>query len=246
MNSILSSFKLKDTLNPDVWTNTDADDASTVKLDPEIRRNLLVIAKKFVDSFNLDTLEIEDVCFLGSLANFNWSKFSDVDLHVLIDKSKISKDAAIVNELCDAKKEVFNNQHDIKIKGYDVELYAQDINEENESGGVYSILYNKWIKVPTKDDTQFNKKNILKKVKEFTKSLSTIEQMEDSDEKVNKLNQLKDKIKKYRKTGLSSKGEMSDENLVFKYLRRSGFIERLINLKINTTDTMLSVDEAEL
>lgn len=244
MDSVIKSFKLKDTLSPEIWDNVKSGSA---KLKPEIRKNLLQIAKDFVDSFKIESLEIEDVLFIGSLANYNWSDYSDIDLHVILDKSKLGADMSIVDELFDAKKRVYNTAHDIKIKGYDVELYAQDVNEKLESSaGMYSVLYNKWISEPTKENLNFDKKSVLNKVKEFNSTLTSISKMEDGEEKIEKLDLLKDKIKKYRKGGLQIGGEYSNENLVFKYLRRSGFMEELGNLKVKTKDSLLSVENAEL
>lgn len=246
MDSIINSFTLKKTLNPDFWLNVDQDDFSQIKLDPEIRKGLLDIAKEFIDLFNLPELEIEDVLFVGSLTNYNWSKFSDVDLHVIVDKSKLSSDQTVVDELFDAKKQIFNLKHNITIKDYDVELYGQDINEKLEaSGGMYSVLYAKWVQTPIKEIKSFDKPKIIKKVKEFNNLLNNIKKMEDSPEKIVKIESLKEKIKKYRKDALHKRGEFSTENLVFKYLRRSGFMEELINLKYETKDTMYSIDETE-
>lgn len=244
MNSIYNSFKLQDTLNPEIW---DFGASGSVKLKTEIRHGLLKIAKDFVDSFNIEGLEIEDVLFVGSLANYNWSDYSDIDLHVVLDKSKIDADPLVVDELFDAKKNVYNEIHDIKVKGYDVELYPQDINEKLESSkGMYSALYNKWVNTPSKEEFTLDKKTVSNKVKEFKKQLNTLTKLEDNQEKIDKINQFRDKIKKYRKSGLQSGGELSNENLVFKYLRRSGFMKDLVDLKIKTQDSILSVENVEL
>jgi predicted nucleotidyltransferase len=246
MDQILNSFKLKDTLNPEIWDNADSDDLKQIKLKKDIRVGLLNIAKDFIDSFKMESMEIEDIYFVGSLANYNWSNFSDIDLHVVLDKSKISADEDIVTELFDAKKEVYNSTHDIKIKGYDVELYPQDIDEKLDSKGVYSVLFSKWIDSPSKDDTTLDKKSILKKVKEFNKTINKLINLEDSDDKIEKIRLFKDKLRKYRKGGLQDGGEMSNENLVFKYLRRSGIIQKLNNTKTKTHNTLLSVENVEL
>lgn len=246
MDQILNSFKLKDTLNPEIWDNADSDDLKQIKLKKDIRVGLLNIAKDFIDSFKMESIEIEDIYFVGSLANYNWSNFSDIDLHVVLDKSKISADEDIVTELFDAKKEVYNSTHDIKIKGYDVELYPQGIDEKLDSKGVYSVLFNTWVSSPSKDDVTLDKNTILKKVKEFNKTINKLIDLEDSDEKIEKIRLFKDKLRKYRKSGLHDGGEMSNENLVFKYLRRSGIIQKLNNAKIKTHNTLLSVENVEL
>jgi predicted nucleotidyltransferase len=247
MDSILKSFKLRDHLNSEVWVETETNNFNKIKLKPELRTALLKIAKDFIDSFKIESLEIEDVLFIGSLANFNWSNFSDIDLHVVVDKSKINDDKIVVDELFDAKKALFNLKHDIKVKGYDVELYGQDVNEELESSkGIYSVLFNKWVDTPTKEDFKLDKKTVINKVNEFIKALDRLTNMENSNDKITKIDAFKEKIRKYRKNGLKQGGELSNENLVFKYLRRSGFMEKLSDLGINTKDSLLSVENVEL
>jgi hypothetical protein len=69
-----SSFKVKDTLNPEVWV-----DDNTVN--PKIRELLIKIAKDYYKSLELN-LPISDIAFTGSLANYNWSRYSDCDVHI--------------------------------------------------------------------------------------------------------------------------------------------------------------------
>lgn len=245
-NNILNSFKLQDTLSDLIWLNHDSNDFSSIKLKPEIRTACLKIAKDFIDYFKIESIVIEDIYFVGSLTNYNWSNFSDIDIHVIVDKSKINADSDVVDELFDAKKTVYNEVHDIKIKGFDVELYAQDVNEDLESSkGLYSILYNKWLNTPVKNNFTLDKKSILKKVKEFNTRLAKLEKLPNTEDKVKQIDDFKDRIKKYRKSGLQKGGELSNENLIFKYLRRSGFMEKLIDLKTKTQDSILSLENVE-
>lgn len=244
MDGILNSFRLQETLNPELWDNHTSESFDDIHLKSEVRTALLLIAKEFVDSFDADGIEVEDVHFVGSLANYNWSKFSDVDLHVLIDKKALGDNSDIVNSMFDAKKELFNLKHEIKIKGFDVELYGQDISETVESS-VYSVLYDKWIKTPKKETINFDRENIIKKIKQFNKEYESILNTKDDEKRLSAITKLRDKIKNYRKTGLSLKGEFSNENIVFKYLRRSGLLEKLIDLKYKTKDSLFSVTENE-
>ena len=50
------------------------------------------------------------------------------------------------------------------------------------------------------------------------------------------------KIKKFRKSGLESSGEYSNENLVFKYLRNNGFIKQLHDVRNDSYDKMMSLE----
>lgn len=243
MDQIINSFKEKRKLNDIIWDGVGTDQ---VKLKSEIRTKLMEIAEAFVESFKLESVEVEDILFLGSLAGYNWSRYSDVDLHILIDKSSLKGDKTLVDEFFDAKKEIFNNEHDITVKGFEVELYVQDVNEDNASNGVYSVLYNRWEKVPEPEHPDVDKKAVIKKVKEFNKQLSTIRGMPDSQNKLDKLQNLKDKIRKKRKAAIDINGEFATENLVFKYLRRAGFMEELADLKIEVADALLSLNENRL
>jgi hypothetical protein len=57
------------------------------------------------------------------------------------------------------------------------------------------------------------------------------------------VNVIKDKLKKYRVSGLNKGGELGLENLVFKVLRRNGYIEKLYNVPSKLIDKKLSLDE---
>ena len=246
MDKILTSFIPQKTLCHDIWENPSSNDFSKIKLDKDVREHLILIAKDFIESIGVDSFVIEDILFVGSLANYNWSDYSDIDLHIVVDKEKFNEDQTLTDEFFSAKKEIYNLKHNIKIKNFDVELYIQDINEVlDASDGIYSVLYNKWRKTPTKEKPPVNKKDIIKKVKEFNKKLDDINNEEDADAKILKLKKLKEKIRAYRKSGLSDSGEYSTENLVFKYLRRSGYMDKLSDIGIDVKDEFLSLENEE-
>ena len=144
---------------------------------------------------------------------------------------------------------LFNNNHEITIKQYEVELYAQDETEPHESTGVYSVLYDEWIKKPKKENVTINKKEIENKTKEWMNAIDEVienadgEELEDAKELIKKY---KDKIKKFRQSGLEKGGEFSNENLVFKFLRRNGYIEKLYDFENKLMDKKLSLQEKNL
>ena len=123
---ILNSFSIKETLNPKVWENPDNPKKATMV--PKVRKALERIAEEFVDYLG-DNVFVEDVVLTGSLSNFNWSEFSDFDLHVIVDMDEYGDEDELYKELFNLKKQLFNTNHNIKIFGYDVELYAQDAEE---------------------------------------------------------------------------------------------------------------------
>ena len=240
--SILKSFLLQDELNPFVW---DLSKGGVEKMKPEIRERLLEIAYEFIEFLDVPVF-VNDIILTGSLSNYNWSKYSDFDLHILIDFNQFPTESLeLYQKLFNLKKLLFNSNHDIKIKNYEVELYAQDENEPHESTGVYSILYDDWIKKPKKEDVEMNKKEIESKSKQWMDIIDgVIENASDEELEYSKklIQKYKDKIKKFRKCGLDKGGEYSTENLVFKVLRRNGYIEKLYDFENELMDKRLSME----
>lgn len=241
---ILSSFKQQETLNKDIWQN--ANSPSKSKMNPKVRERLLEIAYEYQEFLEVDVV-VEDVHMTGSLSNYNWSEYSDVDLHLIVDFNQIPKDQLdLYQELFKMKKTLFNLQHNIKIYEYDVELYVQDSNEEHTSSGVYSVLHDEWIVEPKKEKFELDKKLLMQKVESWKEKIdNTIEDAkEESLEIANeRLGKLKEKIKEYRTSGLKKGGEYSYENLVFKFLRRNGYIQKLFDFQIEKFDKELSLKE---
>lgn len=236
-DEIINSFGTRDELNPKVWDNEDT-------LNKEVREKLLAVATEFIDFLGVPIL-VEDIIFTGSLANFNWSKYSDVDLHVVADFTQFSDDLLpLYQELFKVKKTLFNTDHDIKIFGYDVELYVQDLNEAHFSSGIYSVLNDKWDNKPKKENVKIDKNLIRQKSNQWMEIIDTaLEAASDvtADDAREILKKCKNKLKKYRTCGLEKEGEYSDENLVFKVLRRNGYIEKLMNFENDVVDKELSL-----
>ena len=233
----LSGFQMQEKLNPKIW------DGETLK--PEIRKTLLKIADDYFEGLDIKDVDIEDVTFTGSLANYNWSEYSDVDLHILVDYKDIPVDEDLIQDFLKSKSTSWNENHDVKIYGFDVELYVQDIAEEHVSTGVYSILKNKWIIKPEKK--RINVDNINVKLKS-NRIMDNIDDLYDEMKKtknyeniVTKADKIKDKIKKMRQAGLDRAGEFSVENMVFKVLRRNGMLERLSDIKTVAYDQLVSL-----
>jgi predicted nucleotidyltransferase len=249
MADVLKSFDTQKTLNPNIWLNAESDDFAAIKLSPDVRKRLIAIATLFMESIKIKNLTVEDIIFTGSLANYNWSEYSDIDLHVIVDKSKLNIDSEVLDDYLTVKKDAFNTRHQIKLKTYDVEMYVQDTNEELAALGIYSVLSNRWIKTPVKEHIAIDKANIRKKVKTFIRQIAKIEQLVKSGDSPNEvlmmIRDVKERIKKYRKSGLATGGEYSDENLVFKYLRRKNYLQKLTDDKIQVIDRMFSLQEVD-
>jgi hypothetical protein len=245
-DKIVKSFHKKTDLSSDIFEKSDYGYA----MDKGIREKLMLISDTFIDFVGVDFF-VHDVVLTGSLANYNWSEFSDVDLHIIIDLDEFKTEGdsdsanfqAIVKEFFDAKERVWNNRHDIKIKGYDVEIYVQDINQEHVSSGVYSVLNNKWLVEPASGKESIDEKKILEKAEDYVIAIDNLVDNANSGKDVeDKVEKLRLKLKRFRQSGLDDGGEYSYENLTFKLLRRNGYIEKLLGLKKKLIDKKLSVE----
>ena len=228
-------FNAKQDLNSDIWYDE--------VLNEDVREALIKITQEFVDFINVDIDwdDIEDIIFTGSLANYNYTKYSDIDLHILLDFEKVDENFDLVKEYLMSKKIIWNDKHDIKIKGYEVEIYPQDINEIHHSAGVYSILNDEWLIKPEIPDSvwsRVNTEDIRKKAEDLSGQIDVLEKEFD----LKKIKKFKNKIKKMRQSGLEEGGEYSTENLVFKVLRRNGYLLRMIRAYNNAYDKLFSLN----
>ena len=224
----VKSFEIKDELNPKVW-----DDQNT--LNREVRKQLLQIAADFYEQTEIDA-DIKDIILTGSLANYNWSeKYSDYDLHILIDFNDVSDDVELVKKFVDGARKIWNDNYDLKIEGYEVEVYIQDVDEPHKSTGIYSIKDDKWLVKPKKIDFELDEEAVKDKARSVMKRISDLEEEAGKTEHskfVEKVNKVWEKVKNFRKSGLSEEGgEFSIGNITFKLLRRTGYIGKIMDMK---------------
>jgi predicted nucleotidyltransferase len=143
----LDTFRLSDAVHFHDELNPAIFEGDTMK--SEVREQLLLIAEDFVQHLGIDHIDVEDITVSGSSAAYSYTKHSDIDLHILVDMEKFNNDD-VYRELFDAKKVIYNEQHDIVINGHEVELYVQDTNQPVISLGEYSVINDSWIKLPRK------------------------------------------------------------------------------------------------
>tara|TARA_R110000824_G_scaffold38491_5_gene117530 strand:+ start:2480 stop:3469 length:990 start_codon:yes stop_codon:yes gene_type:complete len=237
----MSSLEVQPDLAPEVWFNQ--------QMEAKVQKKLLEIANKFFQDLDLANLfgkevNIDDILLTGSLASYNWSKYSDVDLHLLLDFSKIDKNTELLQDFFKEKIINWNKKHNILIHGYEVEVYVQDSHENHVSMGVYSVLRGDWVQAPVRDNPKINYMDVKKKALKLmslidgAQGLFTHQKYDDSYDFSKKI---KEKIRKFRRCGLEKGGIFSEENLAFKILRRNGYLERLSDLFTNSYDEMMSL-----
>lgn len=239
-----SSFTPQQELNPKIWPNG--------KINSRVRLRLMDIADDFFATLKIDWLKPLDILLTGSMANYNWSKYSDFDLHLLLNFSDVDENVDFVHEYFTAKKKLWNEEHEnLMIYGFPVEVYVQDISEPLVSNGIYSLYKNKWVVEPSKDAIKSlgNEKETIK-----AKAIETMKKIDalynatfnisygyDGEKIIAQIKKLINIIKGIRKESLSNGGEMSAGNIFFKILRRTGYIEKLFTAKTLAYDRKESI-----
>lgn len=215
------------TLNPKIWED------GRLKLD--VRQKLIQIARAFEEFVGIE-LEVDDYTITGSNANYTWTDYSDLDLHLIVPGTPTDEQ----RELFMAKKALWAEQHNITIKGLPVECYVQGSEEPHHSTGVYSLTNDTWLVEPKKvkpavDDAAVE-----------AKKDAALKQIEHAllSKDLEKLRKVKEKITTMRRAGLARAGEWSVENLVFKILRNLGLIDEVTDKIRELEDQELSLEQA--
>ncbi len=214
-----------ETLNPKLW------DGDT--LIPEVRFQLMKIARHFAEYLNVTKLNLKDITISGSNASFGYSDSSDLDLHLVavVDPGQ--------TDLYDAKKNVYNSKYNIKIKNIDVELYVQDHTQKHHSAGMHSVLNNSWISEPKPGVPTATAKEVKSKARNYAGRINQALKSNDLDTAKDTMAN----IRRLRQAGLEQGGEGSIENLAFKLLRARGQIDKLRKYIDKLESASLSIGE---
>jgi hypothetical protein len=231
----LDSYNLADAvkfhrrLNPRIWGRDE-------HLLPEVRDKLLAIAADFQEFLGVDDLTVKDITISGSNAAYSYTKNSDIDLHLVVEMP----DDPVYQELFNAKKYQYNDEHNIRIGGADVELYVQPADQTHHSLGIYSVKNGDWISIPQRKRAQIDDACVRDKVSDLDARIHSAIKSKD----LGRISTLWDKIKVMRQSGLEQQGEFGCENIAFKLLRNKGCIAALKDAKTALQDLELSLREA--
>lgn len=207
-------IEIHDNLNPAIWQGEE--------LRKDVRIALLRIAKEFYDFLGID-VRLDDVVISGSQVNYNYTKHSDLDLHLVVPYNKVKCDVA-VDELFDTKRKLWKEQHDITVNGVPVELYAEDIEDPPVSSS-FSVIHNQWIKRPDRSLVKYDEQEVRRVFAVWERAINGAVATENLEICRN----IKDMLKMYRTEGLAQQGEFGVPNLVFKALRNDGQIGKLMD-----------------
>ncbi len=214
------------------------------KLNTKVREVLLKIAASFFETLDLD-LKIKDIYFTGSLANFGWTQGSDIDLHIIVDYGPL-KNVDFIDDFLYLKKKNWLDNHNISIYGFDVEPFAKDVESAHDYKAIYSVLNDNWVVAPRKDRPTIDFETVKEKSSSIMNDIDKILSIKNENKKIEEADKLKIKLGGLRSIGLEKSGEYSNENLIYKTLRRSGYLDKLDSvqeLANSSFDSKVSINE---
>jgi len=212
---------------------------------PKIRKRLLKIVEDFLEGLKIEVKPL-DIRLTGSLANYNWSQYSDVDLHIIVDFAQLGENKELVKGYFDQARMNWNNRHDIKVHGYEVEIYVEDAEEEHIASGLYSLTDQQWLNEPDPAQVEIDHVTAHKKSDDIMTQINLIEKfaLQKPRPAMKSIERLRAKVRKLRSAGLKSpKAEFSAENIAFKILRREEALDKLADMRHNVYDRLMSMSE---
>lgn len=237
LSELNTGIRYNKTLNVELW------DGSRLRSDVAVALNK--IAERFIEFIDVDEIQVEDVIITGSNCAFNYSDSSDIDLHILVNTEKLG-DNPLTDPFLRAKKALWNSGHDITVKGFDVELYAEDLSNTADSlvaTGIYSLWSSKWIKKPTYQTITYDDLAVQTKAQDIIDQIKYIinNRVDDRTD----IDRLWTHIMKMRKSGLVTGGEWSVENLAFKAVRNNGYLDKLSKYEARLDDQDLTLEHRD-
>ena len=235
-----------DKLNPKLFENN--------HLKPEVRERLLGIVDEFAKNFTDPVIpfKVQDIVLTGSNASYNYTKDSDIDLHIIADTTGLDDPNKLYPIIYDAYKSIFNNKMDINIYEIPVEIYVETEDTTRVSNGVYSVKNDAWVQEPVETIIpEIDWNEFMKAYQPWEDEYKKIVKEAEGEKSIDEtpIDDFVDRLYVLRQQGLQNGGEYSFENLIFKELRNRGHLERLKDLKnriIANRLSLKSLDEAYL
>ena len=223
------SFRTHDQLNPTFWNGE--------KLKPEVRSHLLKVAKAWADFVDVKKSKIVDILLLGGNAGYNYTKYSDLDLHLVVDNGSCPD---VLSDYYQAKKQLWTLTHEVKVYGHDVEPYVEEPGKKRrKSQGVFSLKSNKWLIKPEQFSGDLDEDLLSTKVRDMMNKIDRTIRYANNEKA---LESLLKKLRDMRNSALDKGGEFAFENLVFKELRNKGYIDKLADHILKLQDKTLTLE----
>lgn len=238
LNELNENYQLKENFEIHSQLNNKIFNLDDNLMKQEIRQRLIEIADLFVSSMQENNVPIKvyDYWLVGSNAAYNYTKDSDIDIHIIVDMDIVA-DQYLLRLLYDYIKSSFSQKYDIMVKGHEVELYLEDIKTSAVTNGIYSLKQDKWIKFPQEQEPRIID---IEETPLFIEWLDRYEHLEDEE-----CEQFLDDLYVMRKISLANEGEFGDGNLIFKEFRNRGYLDDLKDRKYKFESDRLTLEKLE-
>lgn len=224
------SIEVHDKLNPKLWVDE--------QLRDEVKEKLQEIVGEFILELKENNIPIKvlDAHIVGSNASYNYTRDSDLDVHIIASFDDVTCDSYILNILYNYFKSYFNSKYDISIHGVPVELYVEDVKSNTVSNGIYSLFNNEWVKVPEPVDVP--DVDISDDIEQYENMYHSAVDHSDAME----ASKLIDDLYLLRRNSINTDGEYGIGNLIFKEFRNRGWLDNLKEVAAEEKSKQLSLE----
>lgn len=231
--SLTEDIEKHDDLNPLLFENDE--------LKPEVKEAIEKIAEQFINGLKEDKIKfyLEDIVLVGSNVSYNYTKDSDLDIHLIANSDELKCPDDLYPLLYSAYRSIFNSNYDLTIKGIPAEIYVEMDKPTGKSNGIYSI-YNGWIKHPVQEDIPELDTKAFDQL--FNKWESQYFDIIENVTDVDKIDDFIEDVYDLRKNSIAKDGEYGLGNLVFKEFRNLGYLDNLKELKRKEIEKDLSLE----
>jgi hypothetical protein len=222
VRTLVDGILVRDRLDPLIWK-----DGINGKLDPDVRKHLLAMARVFIDGVKLKDAPVIDIIFAGSLTGYLYHARSDLDIHVNVDARRLGIKPKYLQGFLFNKSKAWSEGRHFSIRGREVQLLMLDPSVTGEnSKGIYSLLNDRWLRKPERPAQPINHARIysrtLNLVGQFQKAVRAYQKNPGGTD-CTVLSAFTKALKKERRIGFQTVGEYAEANLVYKALRNGRY-----------------------
>jgi hypothetical protein len=201
------------------------------RLDEDVSRHSLALGQRTFASLGLPDAELVDILFSGSLASYEYTRDSDVDVHVVVRLGP-----SLAPEARPAFMRVLNGLlHDdvgIRFRGRAVQVTVLDV--DDDQGGAWSVLKGAWHRRPEHNTVHFPEADLRQAIAAFQAERAAVLDAwahHDATFDCQRFAAPGRRLKKLRGEGLKAEGVVSLGNMTYRLVRRLSALDELWTLQ---------------
>lgn len=211
------------------------------KMRPEVQASLKKTGLQYFGRLEqkLPCVKLKDILFTGSLSNYNYTSFSDVDLHLTVDIADC-KCKALVSEYITLMNYYHHETEEEVFLRRPMQVTVIMANQDKGQDSRYSVLQAKWVVMPEPGrKVPYSKQALSDYVMAYHEQIRELKALFHTDPKAfdcERAQSLFSKLKQERAAGLKgARGYDSIENTAYRVIRSVGDLSTLYDLSLCTT-----------